>query len=49
MLNFIKTIEEWFAPVNNYIIENHGNPIFWIAIVIVGLAIFATAYSYFDK
>jgi hypothetical protein len=49
MLDIIRDIEVWFEPINDYIMDNHDNPAFWVSIVIIGLALYGIAYAYFYR
>lgn len=45
----IEKIEKWFEPVHNFIINESDNVVFWVAIIAIGLLIYAISYNYFSK
>lgn len=49
MLNIIDTLNEWIQPFKNFILKNYGNPIFWTALVIIGLLVFSFTYNALNK
>lgn len=42
---FNKKANELLDPFHDFIIKNHGNPVFWIAAFFIGVAIFFLTYS----
>lgn len=49
ILGIIETIEEWIEPFKDWVQTNHNNPIMWIAIFLIGLAVFAFTYNALNK
>ena len=43
-LNIVDDVEEFMKPVQQFINNNYSNPIFWIAIVVIVLGVFALAH-----
>lgn len=49
VLNIVDWLEEKFEPVREWIISQSDNPVFWIAILFIGLAVFRFVYSALQK
>jgi len=49
MLDIMETLENWFQPLKDFIVENHGNPFLWVGLFILGLIIFSATYSALSK
>lgn len=49
ILNFFDTLQEWIEPFKEFIFEHHNNPIFWLALFLIGLATFFLTYSALNK
>ena len=49
MLGIIETLEEWIQPFKDFIIKNHGNPILWGGLILLGLAVFTIVYNALNK
>ena len=49
MENVMETIENWAESFKNFIIDNQSNPVLWIGIFVIGLAIFGFVYSSLSK
>ena len=45
MLSIIDKLNEWVEPFKNFIMKNHGNPLMWLVFFLIGLAVFAIAFS----
>lgn len=41
--------EEGFTMFNDFIRDNHSNPILWVGIIIIGLSIAMWAFNYLSK
>jgi len=50
---FFEPMTNWFnevtEPVKNFILDNTRNPIFWIAIILIGLIVFELTYKALSK
>ena len=44
-MDVIDKLNEWIEPFRNFMMENHNNPIVWMAIFLIGLAVFAFTYN----
>lgn len=42
---FNRKANELFDPVHDFIVKNHGNPIFWLAAFFIGVGVFFLAYG----
>jgi len=49
MLSVIETLEKWTDTFKDFIIDNHSNPILWITIILIGLALFGFLYNSLSK
>lgn len=49
ILNFLDTLQKWIEPFRDFIFEHHNNPIFWIVIIGIVLAIFFLGYAALHK
>ena len=49
MLEIIETLEEWIQPFKDFIMENHSNPILWVGIILLVLAVFGVVSKALDK
>ena len=49
MLGIMESLEKAVDTFKEFIFDNHGNPILWMAIIALGLAIFAFTYSALSK
>lgn len=53
MSNFIEDFVEWaeeaVLPFKEFIIDNYGNPILWIALLGLGIFLFGFTYSSLNK
>ena len=49
MLSIMETLEKWTETFKDFIMNNHSNPILWIGIIIIGLAIFGFVYDSLSK
>lgn len=45
ILNIIDKLNELIEPFRDFMMENHNNPIVWMAIFLIGLAVFAFTYN----
>ena len=37
MLTIVDKLNEWVEPFKRFVMENHGNPIMWLAFVLIGI------------
>lgn len=49
VLSFLDKMEEWLEPVREFIFENHGNPVFWVIIIVIAIVTFFMVYSSLNK
>lgn len=49
ILSFVDDVNNFMKPVRRFIENNYNNPLFWLAIVLVALAIFGVAYNILHK
>lgn len=49
ILNFLDTLQEWIEPIREFIFKHHDNPIFWVIIILIALAVFFLGYSALHK
>ena len=49
MLNIIETLEKWSDTFKQFIMDNQSNPVLWIGIIVLGLAVFSFTYSSLNK
>ena len=47
--NIIEFGEEFIKPFKEFIHDNHGNPILWVALLGLGIATFAYTYGTLHK
>ena len=48
-LSIVDKLNEWMEPIKGWIDANHGNPVFWVGLVIAGVAIFFMTYGALSK
>ena len=48
-MKIIETLEKWAEVFKNFIMNNHANPILWIGMIIISLAIFGFVYDSLSK
>ena len=48
-LNILDTLQEWIEPFKDFVFENHSNPLFWMAVIAVGMGTFFLTYSALNK
>ena len=41
----VKKLDEWTEPMQDFFMSQHDNPIFWIIVFVIGLAVFALTYN----
>ena len=44
-----KWIEKAFQPIQDFIVKNHGNPLFWIGILVVTFMLFKFIFDALSK
>lgn len=49
LLSIIDTLNEWVEPVRVWLDNNHGNPLLWLGLFLLGLAIFTFTYNALNK
>ncbi|MCI9586166.1 MAG: hypothetical protein HFH45_06010 [Bacilli bacterium] len=49
ILGIIDKLNEWIEPAKAFIENNHSNPILWVALFLIGLAVFALTYGALNK
>ena len=49
MLGIIDTLEKWVQPFKDFIMKNHGNPLLWTGLVLLGLIVFGFTYNALNK
>ena len=49
MLGIMETLEGWAETFKEFIMDNHSNPILWITIILIGLALFGFLYNSLSK
>ncbi len=45
ILNIIDKLNELIEPFKDFMMENHNNPIVWMAIFLIGLVVFGLTYN----
>lgn len=48
-LGIMDTLEKWSEKFKDFIMDNYGNPILWVAILAFGILLFKTLYSGLNK
>lgn len=49
MLSIVNFFEENTRFIREWFLKHHGNPILWIGIILVGLAVFGITYAALQK
>ena len=49
MKNIIETMEKWMEPFKEFIVKHQSNPILWLALLGLGVFVFATVYRALQK
>lgn len=45
LLSFVDSVNEFFEPLKKIIVEYHGNPIFWMLLLVIGIGTFFMTYG----
>lgn len=45
MLTIVDKLNEWVEPFKRFVMENHGNPIMWLAFVLIGIFVFSVVFG----
>lgn len=49
ILNFLDTVQEWIEPFKEFVFENHNNPLFWMAVIGIGMGVFFLTYEALNR
>lgn len=49
ILNILDTLQEWIEPFREFVFRHHDNPFFWVAVILIALALFFLGYSALHK
>ena len=49
MLGIMETLEGWVETFRNFIIDHHSNPVLWVGIIGIGIALFGFVYNSLSK
>ena len=49
MLGIMETLEGWVEAFRDFIIDNHSNPVLWVGIIVIGIALFGFVYNSLSK
>ena len=49
ILSIIDSLNDFVKPFKNWITSNHNNPLLWLGLFLLGLAIFAITYSVLNR
>lgn len=48
-VTIMETLEKWSENLKSWIMENYGNPILWVGIVVVGLVLFKLLFGTLNR
>lgn len=43
--SFVDKINEFFEPLKQIIVKYHGNPVFWMILLVIGIGTFFMTYG----
>ena len=49
VLDIMKTLEVWSEKLKNWIMDNYGNPLLWIGILLIGIVMLKFVFGTIDK
>ena len=45
MLTIVDKLNEWIEPFKSFVMRNHGNPMMWLAFILIGIFAFTTVFE----
>lgn len=48
-MSIMETLEKWSEKLKAWIMDNYGNPVLWVGILVVGIIFFKAMFSALNK
>lgn len=49
ILNVLDTLQKWIEPFRDFVFRHHDNPLFWVVVILIAMALFFVGYAALHK